>query len=190
MPDLCALRKLFVWPAVFLFTLLALPGFATAQETSAKEEVYFSPHGGCTQAVVDNLNGAEKYVLVQAYSFTAKPIAEALIVAHKRGVKVKVLLDKSQVHGKGSKLDLLAQAGVPVLIDKKHAIAHNKVIVIDGVTVLTGSFNFTSAAEDKNAENLLVIRDKVVARKYRNNWNSHSKHSESYKGQKLSVSTT
>jgi phosphatidylserine/phosphatidylglycerophosphate/cardiolipin synthase-like enzyme len=175
------MRKSLAWPIVFLAVFLCFTLSAQAKPMLDGEEVYFSPHGGCTQAIIDNLNWAEKYIRVQAYSFTSKPIAEALIAAHKRGVDVKVLLDKSQLRGKGSKLDLLVQAGVPVMIDKKHAIAHNKVMIIDGVTVLTGSFNFTNAAEDKNAENLLVIRDKVVARKYRNNWNSHSKHSEPYK---------
>ena len=164
-----------------LAAFLCFPLPLQAKPMPDGEEVYFSPHGGCTQAVVDNLNWAEKYALVQAYSFTSKPIAEALIAAHKRGVNVKVLLDKSQLHGKGSRLDMLADAGIPVMIDAKHAIAHNKVMIIDGVTVLTGSFNFTTAAEDKNAENLLVIHDKTVARKYRNNWDSHSKHSEPYK---------
>jgi len=172
--------KWIIWPAVLLMASVCASLPLYAKPSATEEEVYFSPHGGCTQAIVDNLNWAERYIRVQAYSFTSKPIAEALIAAHKRGVDVKVLLDKSQLRGKGSKLDLLVQAGVPVLIDKKHAIAHNKVMIIDGVTVLTGSFNFTTAAEDKNAENLLVIRDKVVAKKYRNNWNSHSKHSEAY----------
>ena len=171
-------------PVLLLAGLLAFsfcaPLSSQAKPSTTEEEVFFSPKGGCTQAIIDNLNWAEKYIRVQAYSFTSKPIAEALIAAHKRGVDVKVLLDKSQLHGKGSKLDLLANAGVPVFIDKKHAIAHNKVMIIDGVTVLTGSFNFSSAAEDKNAENLLVVRDKVVARKFRNNWNSHSRHSEPY----------
>ncbi|MEI9478805.1 MAG: phospholipase D family protein [Deltaproteobacteria bacterium] len=170
---------------ILLAVLLCSPTSLHARPSSTEEEVFFSPNGGCTKAIVDNLNWAERYIRVQAYSFTSKPIADALIAAHKRGVDVKVLLDKSQLHGKGSKLDLLVQAGVPVMIDKKHAIAHNKVMIIDGVTVLTGSFNFTNAAEDKNAENLFVIRDKVVAKKYRNNWNSHSKHSEPYLSDKV-----
>jgi len=175
------MRKFIVWPIFFLVALSCSTSYIQAKPSATEEEVYFSPHGGCTQAIVDNLNWAEKYVRVQAYSFTSKPIAEALIAAHKRGVDVKVLLDKSQPHAKGGKIDMLVDAGIPVMIDKKHAIAHNKVIIIDGVTVLTGSFNFTNVAEDKNAENLLVVRDKAVARKYRNNWNSHSKHSEPYK---------
>ncbi len=166
--------------AVLFAFALCSPLVLQARPSVTEEEVFFSPKGGCTEAIVDNLNWAEKSVRVQAYSFTSKPIAEALIAAHKRGVKVEVLLDKSQLRGKGSKLGLLTQAGVPVLIDKKHAIAHNKVMILDGVTVLTGSFNFTNAAEDKNAENLLVIRDKIVARKYRNNWDAHRQHSEPY----------
>ena len=65
-------------------------------------------------------------------------------------------------------------------IDSAHAIAHNKVMIIDGETVITGSFNFTKAAEDKNAENLLVIRDKPLAEKYTKNWLDHERHSEPY----------
>ncbi len=176
-----SMRRLIIWSIFFLVALPYPTSSIQAKPSATEEEVFFSPKGGCTQAIVDNLNWAEKYVRVQAYSFTSKPIAEALIAAHKRGVDVKVLLDKSQPHAKGGKINMLVDAGIPVMIDKKHAIAHNKVIIIDGVTVLTGSFNFTNAAEDKNAENLLVVRDKTVARKYRNNWSSHSKHSEPYK---------
>ncbi len=174
------MRKIVGYLVVLLVVFFSLPACLQAKQTPTDEQVYFSPKGGCTEAIVKNLDQAEKSILVQAYSFTSKPIAEALIAAHKRGVKVKVLLDKSQLHGKGSKLDLLVDAGIPVSIDTKHAIAHNKVMIIDGVTVLTGSFNFTNAAEDKNAENLLVVRDKAIARKYRNNWNKHQKHSERY----------
>ncbi len=147
---------------------------------SSSEQVYFSPKGGCTDAVVNNLNNAEKSIFVQAYSFTSDPIADALVAAYERGVKVKVLLDKSQRGGKGSKLGVLAGAGIPVSIDTKHAIAHDKVMIIDGDIVLTGSFNFTNAAEDKNAENLLVLHDKSMVKKYRANWNKHNKHSEKY----------
>jgi phosphatidylserine/phosphatidylglycerophosphate/cardiolipin synthase-like enzyme len=82
------------------------------------------------------------------------PIAKALLDAHKRGVQVQVILDKSQRTEKYSSADFLANQGVPTLIDANHAIAHNKVIVIDGEIVLTGSFNFTKAAQEKNAENV------------------------------------
>ena len=66
-------------------------------------------------------------------------------------------------------------------IDAKHAIAHNKIMVIDGATVITGSFNFTKQAETENAENLLIIRDASIAPKYLGNFDVHLKHSEAYK---------
>jgi phosphatidylserine/phosphatidylglycerophosphate/cardiolipin synthase-like enzyme len=145
-------------------------------------EVYFSPNGGCTEAVVKALGQAKASVLVQAYSFTSAPIAKALVDAARRGVKVDVLLDKSQRTEKYSSADFVAHEGIPTRIDAVHAIAHNKVMVIDGTTVLTGSFNFTKAAEEHNAENLLVIQDPALAEKYAANWKVHADHSEAYAG--------
>jgi len=144
--------------------------------------VHFSPNGHCTQAIVQQLDKAKTSILVQAYSFTSAPIAKALLNAHKRGVKVQVILDKSQRREKYSSADFLAHAGIPTLIDAAHAIAHNKVVVLDGDTVITGSFNFTRAAEEKNAENLLVIKGKTLAEKYTENWREHAGHSEAYAG--------
>jgi phosphatidylserine/phosphatidylglycerophosphate/cardiolipin synthase-like enzyme len=81
-------------------------------------------------------------------------------------------------------------AGIRTLIDGKHPIAHNKIMVIDGQTVITGSFNFTKAAEEGNAENLLVIRDATLAAKYTENWNVHSAHSDPYAGKTQGYSET
>ncbi len=142
--------------------------------------VYFSPNGGCTHAIVEELNKAKSTVLVQAYSFTSAPIAKALVEAHKRGVLVEVILDRSQRTEKYSDADFFVHSGIKTLIDAQHAIAHNKIMVIDGETVITGSFNFTRQAEEHNAENLLVIRDKELAEKYESNWHLHEKHSEIY----------
>jgi phosphatidylserine/phosphatidylglycerophosphate/cardiolipin synthase-like enzyme len=74
----------------------------------------------------------------------------------------------------------LLEAGIPVRIDAAHAISHNKVMVIDGETVITGSFNFTKAAEERNAENLLVVRDQALAARYGANWHQHKAHSQPY----------
>jgi len=155
---------------------------ANSQAPPPSIEVYFSPKGGCTEAIVAELGNAKKIVLVQAYSFTSAPIAKALVDSHKRGVDVRVILDKSQRSEKYSSADFVAHAGILTFIDAKHAIAHNKIMVIDGETVLTGSFNFTRAAEQKNAENLLVIRDRALAERYTANWNAHAEHSERYEG--------
>ena len=152
----------------FLAFSLSLIAPAIAHPVSTR--VYFSPHGGCTEAVVDALNSAKTTILVQAYSFTSAPIANALVNAKHRGVEVLIILDKSQRTEHYSSADFVAHEGIPTWIDVKPAIAHNKVVVIDGHVVVTGSFNFTKAAEEKNTENLLVIDDPELAFKYTANW--------------------
>ena len=126
------------------------------------------------------LDHATNTVLVQAYSFTSAPIAKALVDAHRRGVQVQVILDKSQQTEKYSEADFLKNSEIPTLIDAQHAIAHNKIMIIDGYLILTGSFNFTKAAEEHNAENLLVINDSTLAKEYIASWRAHEQHSEPY----------
>lgn len=142
-------------------------------------EVYFSPEGGATEAIVREVRRARKTIHVQAFSFTSLPIARALADASVRQVSVVVVLDKSILQEPHAAVETLARAGISRLIDSEHSIAHNKVMVIDGETVITGSFNFTSAAEHHNAENLLILRDRDLARKYEENWNLHRSHSAS-----------
>jgi len=168
---------------IVVFSLLGCQSNnAPAQGTSKPAwSVAFSPYGGCTELAVDTLAAAKTEVLVQAYSFTSVPIAQALIAANNRGVKVEVILDKSQRTERYSEADFLAHAGIPVSIDAVHSIAHNKVMVIDNETVITGSFNFTRAAEEHNAENLLVLHDKELAARYKSNWQKHRAHSEPYR---------
>ena len=91
---------------------------------------------------------------------------------------MQVILDKSQRREKYTEADFLAHAGILTKIDAAHSIARTKVMVVDRETVITGSFNFTRAAEEKNAENLLVIRDKNLAGRYTKNWQEHARHSE------------
>ena len=88
--------------------------------------MYFSPSGGVTDAVVQEINAATQQLLVQAYSFTSAPIAKALVDAHKRGIKVLAVLDKSNGTEKYSAATFLVNAGIQTLIDDQHAIAHNK----------------------------------------------------------------
>jgi phosphatidylserine/phosphatidylglycerophosphate/cardiolipin synthase-like enzyme len=129
---------------------------------------------------VSAISQAKTEILVQAYSFTSAPIAKALVDAHKRGVQVKIILDRSQRKERYSSADFTARAGIPTYIDAAHAIAHNKVMIIDKAVVITGSFNFTRDAEINNAENLLVILSKELARGYIANWERHMEHSSIY----------
>jgi len=180
-------RSRYIWCLFFSlhYACSSLPSSISADRTTdaPPTEVYFSPRGSATEAVVWELGNAKKEVLVQAYSFTSAPIAKALVDAHKRGGKVTVVLDRSQRSERYSSADFVNNAGIPTYIDAKHAIAHNKIMIIDGATLITGSFNFTKAAEEKNAENLLVIKgDPGLVKKYLANFEEHLGHSERYDG--------
>ena len=145
-------------------------------------EVAFSPNGGGAALIIRTIGEAKKTIQVQAYSFTNADIAKALLEAHKRGVNVRVVLDKSQETEKYTSATFLANSGVPVRIDDDFAIAHSKIMIIDGETVITGSFNFTKAAEERNAENVLVIRgNRELAKLYLQNWQWRWDASEAYK---------
>jgi phosphatidylserine/phosphatidylglycerophosphate/cardiolipin synthase-like enzyme len=170
---------------LLLLFILVAPITASAKDLilhNAPAQVYFSPHGGCTKAIVEALDKAKAQILVQAYSFTSKDIAEALVNAHKRGVYVEIILDKSNRSKKYNAGDFTAHMGIKTYIDSQHAIAHNKVMIIDSETVITGSFNYTKTAESSNAENLLIIKSPELAKKYMSNWERHWKHSEVYEG--------
>jgi phosphatidylserine/phosphatidylglycerophosphate/cardiolipin synthase-like enzyme len=174
-------RRFRVGLALAVLAVALMPVSRAVPEEPAWQ-VYFSPNHGATKAVVDALDAAKTTVLVQAYSFTSALIAKALVEAHDRGVDVQVILDRKETGSKYSSADFVAHAGITTLIDGRHAIAHNKVMIIDGQAVITGSFNFTTAAERQNAENLLVIHDRALAARYTENWRSHAAHSARYSG--------
>jgi phosphatidylserine/phosphatidylglycerophosphate/cardiolipin synthase-like enzyme len=143
--------------------------------------VYFSPHGGCRDAVVGQINKARTSIDFQAYSFTSYEIARALVAAHDRGVNVIAVLDEKASREEYRQPDFIAEHGIPTYVDGRHPIAHNKVVVIDNSTVITGSFNFTEQAEKANAENLLVITgNQKLAAAYDANFKEHLGHSSAF----------
>ena len=139
--------------------------------------ILFSPGDMCTEAIMAEIKSAKTEILVQAYSLTSARIAEALVEAHKRGVKVEVILDKRRNKDRDSKGTILVDQEIQVFTDGEHPIANNKIMIIDRQTVITGSFNFTKDAE-RNAENLIVIGSEDLAKFYIDSWNAHKQHSE------------
>jgi phosphatidylserine/phosphatidylglycerophosphate/cardiolipin synthase-like enzyme len=158
------------------------PGVLMALEdsgTPASWQVCFSPHGGCTDAIVEAIRNARKQILVQAYEMTSAPIKSALVAAHGRGVEVTAIFDPDALKERDTMVGELASAGIPIFVDSAHipGLAHNKVMVIDQLVVITGSFNFTRAAESRNAENLLIIDSPALAAQYAQNFAAHLAHS-------------
>jgi phosphatidylserine/phosphatidylglycerophosphate/cardiolipin synthase-like enzyme len=181
--------SLFFIVSVVLFQVLAtLKGGDTLSTASADTNatnsptqaevlgVYFTPPAGAAQAIVKAIDASNKEVLVQAYGFTHNAIAQAIVRAHQRGVKVSVLLDQKSDHTNRYVVDLFNNAQVTMRQDGKHAIAHNKVMVIDESIVITGSFNFTNSAETRNAENFLILKSSPLAARYKEEWLKHWSH--------------
>lgn len=172
--------------ALLVLVALAAPGLALASGTHTLPargsiEVVFSPEGRGEEALLRVIGAARQTLHVQAYVFTSRPIADALVKAHRRGVQVEVLADaKMNRRGQGNALPRLLAAGVPVALETRYAAAHNKVLIADGggpsCVVATGSYNFTWSANKRNAENLLVLRDNCpLAAAYLDNWRRHRK---------------
>ena len=124
----------------------------------------------CAALVAAKIASARSSLLVQAYNFTEPRIVAAVIAARRRGVAVTLLVDKISAHQRGEGVSAVRDAGIPVFVDNKPRIAHNKVVVIDGTTVITGSFNFSRNAECCNAENLLVVHSRALAAAYAANF--------------------
>ena len=137
--------------------------------------ICFTPPSGCASVIASRISKAQESVYVQAYGFTSGEIAKALINAHTRGVKVRVLLDKSNIGTKHSKMRNLREAGIEVDIDNVSGIAHNKIIIIDKQKVITGSFNFTTSADIRNTENVIIVNNSELAKKYIQNWSVHTR---------------
>jgi phosphatidylserine/phosphatidylglycerophosphate/cardiolipin synthase-like enzyme len=176
--------SIIIFSILFIFSNPSITTAANITLNNTPAQIYFSPNGGCTEAIVKEIDNAKSEIIIQAYSFTSVPIAKALVNAHKKGIHVEIILDKSNKSEKYSAGDFIAHMGVTTYIDSMHAIAHNKIIIIDRETVITGSFNFTKAAEEKNAENLLILKNKKLAEIYIMNWYKHKDHSEKYEGRK------
>lgn len=159
-----------------LILILSLASGLTFASTSinsgASYDVGFSPEGTGLQQVLTVINGAKKSIHVAAYSFTSKPIAQALLQASKRGVDVKVIADEKSNSGKYSATTYLANNKIQVKLDGNYPIFHHKFMVVDGNTLETGSFNYSAAAANKNAENVLVLHNiPSLAQTYDTEWN-------------------
>ncbi len=160
------------WTHAYTYSQRAAPA-VTIPLAGATATVAFSPNGDGTRIIVKAIRQAKHRILVQAYGFTSRPIERALVQAEKRGVVVEAVFDKSTFSERYSEADVgdLMAHGVPMWEDWSPAIAHNKVMVIDGGTVITGSFNFTKAAQKDNAENVIIITGSpALARAYIGDW--------------------
>jgi phosphatidylserine/phosphatidylglycerophosphate/cardiolipin synthase-like enzyme len=140
----------------------------------------FTPSQACLPMIIDEIDNAKSSIHMQAYSFTSKPIADALLRAKRRNVSIVVIADKSQKHERYTQIKAIKQSGIPIYIDHKPAISHSKILLIDNETVIGGSYNYSNAAEKRNAENVTFIKSKDLSNQYLSNFKNRLKESTAY----------
>ncbi|MBX9697037.1 MAG: phospholipase D family protein [Alphaproteobacteria bacterium] len=169
-----SLKMMMVFMAGALTAYMALMGqndhWLVSDAKEAHISVCLTPGQNCTSLIERSIVDARKSVFIHAYSFTSEPIANALLRAKEKGVDVIILVDRSQMKDKHTKVWQLKAQGIKVLVDFLPGIAHNKVMIIDDKRVITGSFNWTNAAQFRNAENILMIDDPKTVAFYKSNW--------------------
>lgn len=127
--------------------------------------IRFSPNGGCEDQILYWIGRANASIHVLIYSFTLDSIGDALITAYNRGVEVQIVFEKGQI-SQYSEYQRLKAAGISVRNDTNSRYMHDKIMIVDGVIVLTGSYNYSENAESYNNENLIAIGSQYVAEIY------------------------
>jgi phosphatidylserine/phosphatidylglycerophosphate/cardiolipin synthase-like enzyme len=140
-----------------LLVLCSLPAAARDVVPPARTGIGFPPKGGAQELILRSIRNARESICAAAYSFTSREIARALIDAHQRGVYVRAVLDDSQKSERYTGATFLANVGIPTRTSSRYGIMHNEFLVIDARQVQTGSFNYTKSAEERNAENVIVL---------------------------------
>ncbi len=178
---------------IFIFLIISTIIFScnnSADQTKEDDEnwinandiqVYFSPNKNIDLIMIKEIEKAKAKISVAIYDITNKKITDALINAHKKGISVRLYTDKIiNEDYEQPLLDDLTNNNIEVKIanpenwnnvQSYRAIMHNKFIVIDEDIVLTGSYNFTTNAEENNRENLIIIPNKIIAQKYYKQFN-------------------
>ena len=175
------MRKIFLF---FIFYLA--PCLWVTLPAQQVINVYFSPNGGCQQAVISEIRKATQTIDIAMYYLSSRDIAQALVQASENNVRVRIVLDQGQEIEHASKSGYLIKHGLEVRYHLGFGLMHNKFAIIDGKSLVTGSFNWTLTAEERNEENLLIITDERTIAKYKERfdylWNTSRSDSRNAKG--------
>lgn len=127
---------------------------------SFSAEVFFTPSTHCEDHIISEITNATKSIDIAVYSINNDKVVNAIIAAHKKGTKIRILTDHTQASVKGSKILELVTAGLDLKLNSKNKIMHNKFAIFDEKDAINGSFNWTNPASSQNAENCVLFTDK------------------------------
>lgn len=142
-----------------LKVLLPMGGTVTAPASTGPDEAFFSPGDACLGRIVSRLNAARQTADLCVFTITDDRISGAILAAHKRGVKVRILTDNDKAFDEGSDIQRFIDAGIPVVVDHTPAHMHHKFAILDRTRLLNGSYNWTRSASSVNQENIIDTGD-------------------------------
>ena len=148
-------RLYFCLGLVFAATVCGCNSHTPVQK-HADVNAFFTPGIDCEKNIITAINSSKK-MEIAVYSITHPDITDAIISAHNRGAKIRIVTDRQMAKGKGSSVEKIRSAGIPVLTNKKHKIEHNKFAVFDDVHIVSGSYNWTTNASKYNSENCVFF---------------------------------
>ena len=134
-------------------------------------EVYFSPQDKSSFRIIQLIQNSKHYIYIPTFLITHSRISNELIKARQRGVDVRMIMDANNVHTKNTKHQILRKNGIPIKIESYAGKLHSKTMIIDDKYIITGSMNFSNSGENKNDENMLVINNPRLAKRYKEFFN-------------------
>ena len=150
-----------------LIILFVITLFIFSLGTFAKTEVYFSLYDDPESIIIEHINNAEESINIAMYSLTDSEIARAIVLAKERGVVIRIYLDSKEVNAEHSKSRFFIKEGIEnIRLSSNRYLMHNKFAIIDNKIVITGSYNWTASAGKRNDENLLVLDEEEIVKKY------------------------
>ena len=133
---------------------------------STYTHAFFSPGNNCKNAIIHHIKQAQETVEICVFTISDNEITEQIIATHKKGVSVKIITDDDKINDRGSDIRELYDAGIPVRIDGTKSLMHNKFCLVDKQIIITGSYNWTNSAANRNFENILVNNDFKAVKSY------------------------
>jgi len=128
--------------------------------------VSFSRYEDTRSLLINWISRANKSIYVMVMCITADELADSLIDAYNRGINVTIIIDDMYKTSKGSDYEEILNAGIDIRSDNSWRLMHHKVMIIDGYIIVTGSYNWSASAEDKNWENIVILRSQSLANYY------------------------
>jgi phosphatidylserine/phosphatidylglycerophosphate/cardiolipin synthase-like enzyme len=120
---------------------------------------FFSPGDDCLRQIIVRFREARRTVDVCVFTITDDRITRALLDAHHRGVKLRIITDNDKAYDRGSDIDRIAREGVLVKMDRTAVHMHHKFAIFDGKLLINGSYNWTRSAAEENLENIVESGD-------------------------------